>query len=104
MDALRYPSEIMSRNQIKSILSTYGEENMKKLADVITSLYLIMKANGTEKYEALMNPILSQEELDSFNDETITKFIAISDKSKTIYPLKTLVKDRKTLCNTLSIN
>ena len=82
--AHKYPNEIMSQNQIKSILSTYGEENMKKLADVITSLYLIMKAKGTEKYEASMNPILSQEELDSFNDETIKKFIAISNKSETI--------------------
>ena len=94
----------MSKDQIKVILSTYGEENMKKLADIITSLYLIMEAKGTEKYEALMNPILSQEELNSFNDDTIKKFIAISQKSETIYPLKTLVKDRKTLYNTLNSN
>ena len=99
-----HPNKIMSQNQIKSILSTYGEENMKKLADIITSLYLIMDAKGTEKYEALMNPILSQEELNSFNDDTIKKFIAISQKSETIYPLKTLVKDRKTLYKTLNSN
>jgi len=106
IDKRLYPSDSFWKEQIEQIISTYGADNMQKLLDIIKNVYMqdMPYLSGKRKTEALMDQILSQTELDTIDQNTMSIFKQIIEKTHEDYPLKALVKDCTILCKTLNIN
>ena len=79
---------------------------MPKLLDIVNTVYdqIGFHPTGKAKTRALMDQILSQQELNSIDNNTIQIFQEITKRTRTVFPLKTLVNDRAILCSTLNSN